>query len=155
MGDILRMNHDEMMRSLQAEWFVQREVVLGVFDLFHKSKKLCFSGTSNPVEVFLELSLPFLHERRILISEYFLLREPHTSQLLVQHLKEGISGLETIFVDHGPSENFVFLKQNNVVLDVLPDVIGLYAETELGGNAFGFFLVGVFIVGVDGAEIFL
>ena len=37
---------------------------------------------------------------------------------------------------------------------MLPNGIGLNVETELGGDAFGFFLVGVLIEGIDGTEIF-
>ena len=37
---------------------------------------------------------------------------------------------------------------------MLPDGIGLNVEAELGGDAFGLFLVGVLIEGVDGTEIF-
>ena len=55
-----------------------------------------------------------------------------------------------VLVEHGSSENFVFLDQNNLVLDVLPDGKGLKLKTVVGSEAVGLLVRSFEVSGVDG-----
>ena len=136
--------------SLDGEALIQRHVKVAVLDLLDELEKLRFFGPGNLVQVTLQFNFSFFNERRILVTEDLLAGELKPTKFLVKNLQHRIAGLELILVEHGSSENFVLLYQNNVVLDVLPNRKGLKLKTVVGSDSVWLFIRGFEVSSVDG-----